>query len=90
MRIDAHQHFWRIADRQGQWPPTELAAIHRDFMPEDLRPLLREASIDGTILVQTMETEADTAFMLDIADKHDFVLGVVGWTDLKAADAPDA
>ena len=90
MRIDAHQHFWRIADRQGQWPPAELAAIHRDFMPEDLRPLLREASIDGTVLVQTMETEADTAFMLDIADKHDFVLGVVGWTDLKAADAPDA
>ncbi|RYE62339.1 MAG: amidohydrolase, partial [Oxalobacteraceae bacterium] len=40
MRIDAHQHFWRIADRTGQWPGPELAAIHRDFLPDDLRPLL--------------------------------------------------
>jgi len=89
MRIDAHQHFWRIADREGQWPPAELAAIHRDFMPGDLQPLLAEAGVDGTVLVQTMENEADTAFMLEIADRHEFVAGVVGWTDLKAANAPE-
>ncbi|OHV83569.1 amidohydrolase [Rhizobium sp. LCM 4573] len=88
MRIDAHQHFWRIADRVGQWPPAELAAIHRDFMPEDLEPILAEAKVDGTVLVQTMENEADTAFMLELADRHPFILGVVGWTDLKAAGAP--
>ncbi len=90
MRIDAHQHFWRIADRAGQWPPAELAAIHRDFMPEDLQPRLDEADIGGTVLVQTMENEADTAFMLDLAGRHSLILGVVGWTDLKAADAPQA
>ena len=67
MRIDAHQHFWRIADRAGQWPPAELAAIHRDFLPDDMRPLLAEAGVDGTVLVQTMENAADTAFMLDLA-----------------------
>ena len=90
MRVDAHQHFWRIADRVGQWPPPELAAIHRDFMPGDLEPLLREAGIDGTVLVQTMETEADTAFMLDLARSNPFILGVVGWTDLKSPDAAAA
>ncbi|KGD86354.1 MULTISPECIES: amidohydrolase family protein [Rhizobium/Agrobacterium group] len=88
MRIDAHQHFWRIADRAGQWPPPELAAIHRDFTPEDMRPLLADAGVDGTVLVQTMENEADTAFMLDLADRTPFILGVVGWTDMKASDAP--
>ena len=88
MRIDAHQHFWRIADRVGQWPPPELAAIHRDFMPDDLEPILAEAKVDGTVLVQTMESEADTAFMLELADRHPFILGVVGWTDLKTPDAP--
>ncbi|MFB9950081.1 amidohydrolase family protein [Rhizobium puerariae] len=88
MRIDAHQHFWRIADRAGQWPPPALAAIHRDFMPVDLKPLLDQASVDGTVLVQTMENEADTAFMLDLADRTPFILGVVGWVDMKAADAP--
>ncbi|MDF2997317.1 MAG: Amidohydrolase 2 [Xanthobacteraceae bacterium] len=90
MRIDAHQHFWRIADRAGQWPPPDLAAIYRDFAPADLQPLLAAAGIDGTVLVQTMEREADTAFMLDLAARHDFIKGVVGWTDLKAPDAADA
>lgn len=90
MRIDAHQHFWQIAERTGQWPPPTLSALHRDFGPEDLQPLLAEAKIEGTVLVQTMEREADTAFMLDLAERNPFILGVVGWTDLKAADAPDA
>jgi L-fuconolactonase len=90
MRIDAHQHFWRLADRVGEWPPAELEAIYRDFEPDDLKPLLDACGIDGTVLVQTMESEADTGFMLDLADRNDFILGVVGWTDLKAKDAPQA
>ena len=90
MRIDAHQHFWRIADRAGQWPPAELAPIHRDFGPEDLEPLLAANGFDGTVLVQTMEREADTAYMLGLAARHDFIKAVVGWTDLKATDAADA
>jgi len=90
MRIDAHQHFWRLVDRAGQWPPAQLAAIYRDFMPEDLQPLMADAKIDGTVLVQTMETEADTRFMLELADENSFILGVVGWTDLKSPDAPAA
>jgi len=89
MRIDAHQHFWRIADRAGQWPGPELAAIHRDFLPDDLLPLAEDAGVDGTVLVQTMETQADTQFMLDLADNHPFILGVVGWTDLKASDVQE-
>jgi L-fuconolactonase len=59
-------------------------------MPDDLQPLIADAGVDGTVLVQTMENEPDTAFMLDLADTNSFILGVVGWTDLKAADAPDA
>ncbi|WP_428029405.1 amidohydrolase family protein [Ancylobacter sp.] len=90
MRIDAHQHFWRIADRAGQWPPADLAPIHRDFGPEDLQPLLATAGIVGTVLVQTMERAADTAYMLGLADRHSFIRAVVGWTDLKAPDAPGA
>ena len=88
MRIDAHQHFWRIADRAGQWPPAALSAIYRDFMPDDLRPHLAENNIEGTVLVQTMECAADTAFMLDLAARHVFIKAVVGWVDLKAPDAP--
>jgi len=87
MRIDAHQHFWRIAQRAGHWPPASLAAIHRDFVPADLRPELQRCSIVGTVLVQSLPTAEDTTFLLNLAARHEFVLGVVGWIDLKAGDA---
>jgi L-fuconolactonase len=87
MRVDAHQHFWRLADRAGQWPPAELAAIHRDFLPADLTPSLCSAEIAATVLVQSLPTEADTHFLLAIADAHPFVRGVVGWVDMQAGDA---
>ncbi|WP_285295340.1 amidohydrolase family protein [Aureimonas altamirensis] len=87
MRIDAHQHFWAIADRSGQWPPPDLTAIHRDVMPADLKPLLASAGIDGTVLVQSLPSLADTRWLLEMADREPFVLGVVGWADMKAPDA---
>ena len=88
MRVDAHQHFWRLADRGGAWPPPALAAIHRDFAPGDLAPLLERHGIARTVLVQSMPNEDDTRFMLDLASRHAFIGGVVGWVDLKGADAP--
>ncbi len=87
MLIDSHQHFWQIADRHGQWPPAELASIHRDFGPADLQPTLERCGIDGTVLVQSLPDIRDTEFMLRLASQHPFVLGVVGWVDMKSADA---
>ncbi|MCO5734285.1 amidohydrolase [Rhizobium sp. SSA_523] len=87
MIIDAHQHFWLMANRQGQWPPPELAAIHRDFLPADLEPQLKAAGVDATIVVQSLPSLEDTRFLLDLAERHAFVLGVVGWVDLKASNA---
>ena len=88
MRIDSHQHFWRIRDRAGQWPPPDLVPIHRDFLPPDLEPKLAACGVQGTVLVQTLPTMTDTDFMLELADNHPFILGVVGWVDLKADEAP--
>jgi L-fuconolactonase len=89
VRIDAHQHFWRLAERAGAWPPPALAAIHRDFGPQDLAPLLQASGIDGTVLVQSLPTVAETRALLAQARATSFVRGVVGWVDLKAADAAD-
>jgi L-fuconolactonase len=89
MKVDAHQHFWRLADRQGQWPPASLAAIHRDFGPQDLAPHLQAAGIAATVLVQSLPSLADTHWMLSVAEATPWVRGVVGWVDFKAADAPE-
>lgn len=88
MRIDAHQHFWRRDRGDYDWLTPELAPLWRDFLPEDLAPLLTRHGIDGTVLVQAAATEAETGFMLALARRHRFIRGVVGWTDLAAADAP--
>ena len=88
MLVDAHQHFWRLADRNGAWPPPELTPIYRDFLPADLAPLLARHGVAKTVLVQSMPNEDDTHFMLDLARRHPFIGGVVGWVDMKAPDAP--
>lgn len=86
MKVDAHQHFWRLADRHGQWPPASLPAIHRDFGPGDLAPHLQAAGVDATVLVQSLPSVADTRWMLSVAAATPWVRGVVGWVDFKAPD----
>ncbi|PYE40471.1 L-fuconolactonase [Rhizobium sp. PP-F2F-G20b] len=88
MIIDAHQHFWSMAARAGAWPPAELATIHRDFEPSDLAPLLATMGVDGTVVVQSLDRDDDTAFLLALSDVTPFVLGVVGWVDLLDPAAP--
>jgi len=87
MRIDAHHHLWTLARGDYGWLTPALAPIYRDFRLADLAPHLAAAGIEGTILVQAAATEAETMFLLDIAESSDVVRGVVGWTDFDAADA---
>jgi L-fuconolactonase len=90
MRIDAHQHFWKLSRGDYGWlNAKDFPKIARDFLPLDLAPLLAEANIERTILVQAAPSEAETAFLLELAHQTPFVAGVVGWVDFDAADAPD-
>jgi L-fuconolactonase len=89
-RIDAHQHFWQVARGDYAWMTPDLVPLYRDFGPEDLGPLLAAGRIDGTVLVQAAQTEAETRFLLDVARRSGgMVRGVVGWVDFAAPDAPD-
>lgn len=88
MLIDTHQHFWKLERGDYGWLTPDLAPLYRDFMPEDLKPLLDAAGVSGTIAVQAADTEAETEFLLSLADTHDWIRGVVGWVDLAAATAP--
>lgn len=89
MRLDTHQHFWKLANPFTDWPTPDLAEIHRDFGPEDLRGLLVQRGIDGTILVQAAPSTAETEYCLALAGTCDFVKGVVGWIDFEDDDPVD-
>lgn len=88
MQIDSHQHFWHIERGDYGWLTPALGAIHRDFGPDDLAPILARHDIAKTILVQAAPTVAETEFMLALAVTTPFVAGVVGWVDFTHVDAP--
>ena len=84
MRIDAHQHFWVFNEARDTWITEEMHAIRRDFLPHDLKPLLEANGMDGCIAVQADPSDHETSFLIELAHKHRFIKGVVGWIDLKA------
>jgi L-fuconolactonase len=86
MRIDAHHHLWTLARGDYGWLTPDLTPIYRDFTLSDLTPHLTLARIEGTILVQAAPTEAETLYLLEVAEHARLIRGVVGWTDF---DAPD-
>jgi L-fuconolactonase len=86
MRIDSHQHFWRVSRNDYGWMEPSNPVLYRDYGPEDLKPALVKHRIDKTIVVQAASTMAETDFLLDVAKRHDFVGGVVGWLDMQSGD----
>lgn len=88
MRVDAHQHFWRIDRGDYGWlTPTDTPRLYRDYLPDDLAPLLAEGRIDRTVLVQAAESLAETEFLLGLAEATPFVGAVVGWVDFASPSA---
>ncbi len=82
MRIDAHQHFWDLERFQYAWMPPEPSPLRRNFLPEQLEPILTRNRFDGSVVVQAHTQLAETDWLLELADAHPFIRGVVGWVDL--------
>ncbi len=91
MRVDSHQHFWRYTPEDYPWIAPDWQVLQHDFLPDDLRPLLAAAQLDGAIAVQAQQTIDETRWLLDLAADHpDVVKGVVGWVPLIDSDVDDA
>jgi L-fuconolactonase len=94
--VDAHHHAWDLSVRDQDWLHTEhqpadpMAPIRRDFGITDLEPHAHAAGIDATVLVQTVTDAAETPEFLALADAHELIAGVVGWTDLTAPGVDEA
>src|SRR5262252_3875106 len=89
MRIDAHQHFWRYKANRDRWITDDMAALKNDFLPEQLIPELQAGNFQRCITVQTNQSEAETHFLLDLAENHEEIHGVVGWVDLCAGNVAE-
>jgi L-fuconolactonase len=84
--IDAHVHFW---PGRLDWMGDELAALHRPFGPEDLRPSLEANGVERIVLVEAQTNVEETRSLLALAETVDFVGGVIGWVDLTSPGVGD-
>ena len=82
MRIDAHQHYWDVGRLDYPWMPPGPSVLRRNYLPEDLEPVLADHRFDGTIVVQAAVVMEETWWLLDLAARHESIRGVVAWVDL--------
>ncbi len=74
MKIDAHQHYWIYNPLRDSWIDDTMQVLQRNFLPDDLAPLIKQHSFDGTIAVQADQSENETNFLLELADKNEWIL----------------
>ncbi|MEQ1798867.1 MAG: amidohydrolase family protein [Lacibacter sp.] len=82
--IDTHQHFWNYDPVVYDWITEDMAVIRKDFLPNDLAVVLKAEKVEACISVQANQTEAETEWLVQMADKNDFIAAVVGWVDLRS------
>jgi L-fuconolactonase len=63
-----------------------MPALKRDLVSDDLRPLLQETGLDGTVAIQSQPNVQETEWLLALAETYDNILGLLGWVGLCASD----
>src|SRR5689334_18311824 len=80
--IDSHQHFWQVGRFDYPWMSAAVETLYRDYLPDALEPILSACGVRRTVLVQASNSLEETRWLLELADRHPFIAGVVGWVDL--------
>jgi len=88
MRLDAHQHFWKYNPAEYDWINGEMAVLRRNFLPQDLAPLLASEGFDGSVAVQARQSLEETRWLLELSAHNQIIKGVVGWLDLRSPELP--
>lgn len=88
--VDAHLHLFEVGRYEYAWYDwPEFQPLKKRFMPDEVKPILQEIGVKKVVLVQTLHSLDETYWFLELADKYDFIAGVVGWVDLTAPDCTD-
>jgi L-fuconolactonase len=86
IRLDSHQHFWRYNPAHQVWMTDQMAELRRDYLPDEVKPLLQSIGFDGAIAVQARQMVEETEWLLQLSDTHGLIKGVVGWVDLRSPE----
>jgi len=89
MRIDSHQHFWIFNSNEYGWISSDMEILRKDYLPDQLKTELTSAGFDGSVAVHARQSLAETQWLLNLADQHNFIKGVIGWVDLCSPDVEE-
>jgi L-fuconolactonase len=89
MRIDSHQHFWIYNSNEYGWISSDMEILRKDYLPDQLKTELTSAGFDGSVAVHARQSLAETQWLLNLADQHSFIKGVIGWVDLCSPDVEE-
>ena len=80
--IDAHTHFYDPTRPQGvPWPSKDDSLFYRTVLPGEFKTLTRGQHVAGTIVIEAGSWLEDNQWLLDLAAKEPFIVGVVGRLD---------
>ena len=68
IKIDSHNHYWHFDTGLYPWIDNTMKILQRNFLPEDITPLLMENGIDGIVAVQASHSETETELLLKLAE----------------------
>src|SRR3954469_1401445 len=85
--IDAHTHFYDPTRPGGvPWPAKGDKALYRPVLPAEYEKLARPLGGVRTVVVEASPWVEDNQWLLDLAAKDKFLVGVVGHLDPAADD----
>jgi len=78
--IDAHTHFYDPTRPEGvPWPPRDDQLLYRRVLPENYLALQGvRKPVTGTLVVEASPWIEDNQWVLDLAAKQSFIVGLVG------------
>jgi L-fuconolactonase len=77
--IDTHTHFYDPTRPQGvPWPPPDDPVLYRSVLPDEFRRLVQPLGVTGTVVVEASAWIEDNEWVLDLAAREPFLLGLVG------------
>lgn len=84
--LDTHIHFWNYHPVKDAWITDDMKVIQRDFLGEDFKKNLTSEDEIFAIAVQADQSLAENELLLQEAQTHSFIKGIIGWVDLESED----
>jgi L-fuconolactonase len=80
--IDTHLHVWNFDKADYLWLEGDTSILNRSYNIEEVEEEQKKVGVTETVLVQSANNFEDTDWMLEVAERKDSVVGVVGWLPL--------